>query len=174
EQMPPYLGDGPDPKHKNDHKVSGIKTCTTPGGEGYNELRFDDTKGQEQIFIHAQKDLDIRAENTIKINTLGNCLHLTTGCTPDGQPPQGDCYVQVNKDAHQDVKGESRTMIGGNSSQIVKGNAYDDYRGSHRTGVAGDEFLQAANIIFEAGAISFNVAGNFIKIDPTGITIVGD
>ena len=41
DQMPPYLGDGPDPKHKNDNKVSGIKSNTTPGGAGIqrNSLR---------------------------------------------------------------------------------------------------------------------------------------
>ncbi len=32
DQMPPYLGDGPDGKHKNDNKVSGIKSNTTTGG----------------------------------------------------------------------------------------------------------------------------------------------
>src|SRR5262249_18837660 len=37
EQMPPYLGDGPDAKHKNDNKVSGFKTNTTLGGQGFNE-----------------------------------------------------------------------------------------------------------------------------------------
>jgi len=41
DQMPPYLGDGPDPRHKKDNKVSGIKSNTTPGGQGYNEIRFD-------------------------------------------------------------------------------------------------------------------------------------
>ena len=28
----------------------------TPGGDGYNEMRFDDTKGKEQIFIHAERE----------------------------------------------------------------------------------------------------------------------
>jgi type VI secretion system secreted protein VgrG len=173
DQMPPYLGDGPDPKHPNDRKVSGIKTCSTPGGEGYNELRFDDTKGKEQIFIHAQKDLEIRAENTIKINTMGNCWHLTTGCTPDGKPPQGDCYIEVNKDAHQNVKGESRTMVGGEESHIVNGNAYHSYGGSRRTGVAGEEIVEATTILFDAAAICFKAGGSFIKIDAQGVTIVG-
>src|SRR5262249_53687904 len=30
EQMPPYLGNGPDPKHPDDKKLSGIKACSTP------------------------------------------------------------------------------------------------------------------------------------------------
>jgi type VI secretion system secreted protein VgrG len=36
---------------------SGIRTRSTPGGEGSNELRFDDAAGAEQIYLHAQRDL---------------------------------------------------------------------------------------------------------------------
>src|SRR5439155_5175048 len=54
DQMPPYLGDGPDGKHRHDPKLSGIKTCSTSGGNGFNEIRFDDTKGKEQLFLRAE------------------------------------------------------------------------------------------------------------------------
>src|SRR5262249_13028297 len=42
-QRPPYLGSGKapgnDPDHPNNPRLSGIKTCSTPGGKGFNELR---------------------------------------------------------------------------------------------------------------------------------------
>jgi type VI secretion system secreted protein VgrG len=63
DQMPPYLGDGLDSKHANDPNVSGVKSCSTKGGGGFNEMRFDDSKGQEQLFIHAEKDMDVRVKN---------------------------------------------------------------------------------------------------------------
>ena len=67
-QPHPYLGDGPDTSnmnnHKQDPKVMGIKTNTTPGGVGFNEWRFDDTKGKEQVFIHAEKDKDLALRMT--------------------------------------------------------------------------------------------------------------
>jgi type VI secretion system Vgr family protein len=63
DQMPPYLGQGLDSKHSNDPNVSGIKSCSTKGGSGFNEIRFDDNKGQEQVFIHAEKDMDLRVKN---------------------------------------------------------------------------------------------------------------
>ncbi|HRK42152.1 MAG TPA: type VI secretion system tip protein TssI/VgrG [Gemmobacter sp.] len=46
------------PKHKT---RSTFKTKTHKGG-GFNELRFEDEKGQEEIFVHAQKD---RNEKTL-------------------------------------------------------------------------------------------------------------
>ena len=37
---------------------SGIRTSSSPGGQGSNELRFDDAAGGEQVYLHAQRDLD--------------------------------------------------------------------------------------------------------------------
>lgn len=44
---------------------SGIKTRSTKDGtpENYNELRFEDKKGEEQIYVHAEKNYDTRVEN---------------------------------------------------------------------------------------------------------------
>lgn len=35
---------------------STIKTSSSKGGNGFNELRFEDQAGQEEVFFHAQKD----------------------------------------------------------------------------------------------------------------------
>ena len=37
---------------------STIKTRSTPGGGGYNELRFEDHKGSEEVYLRAEKDLN--------------------------------------------------------------------------------------------------------------------
>lgn len=44
---------------------SGIKTRSTKGGTSanFNELRFEDKKGEEQIYVHAEKNLDTKVEN---------------------------------------------------------------------------------------------------------------
>jgi type VI secretion system secreted protein VgrG len=51
ENTPPYTL--PDEKTK-----STIKSNSTIGGGGYNELRFEDKKGSEEVWIHAQKDFN--------------------------------------------------------------------------------------------------------------------
>ena len=48
----------PDEKTK-----STIKSESSPGGKGFNELRFEDKKSDEEIYIHAQKDYDLVIEN---------------------------------------------------------------------------------------------------------------
>lgn len=42
---------------------TGFKTNSSPGGGGSNELTFEDKKGEEQIYIHAQKDMNTVVEN---------------------------------------------------------------------------------------------------------------
>lgn len=64
--MPPYpLPDG--------QSQSGIVSRSTKGGtaETFNELRFDDKKDSEQIYIHAQKNYDcvVRNNNSIKVGS---------------------------------------------------------------------------------------------------------
>jgi type VI secretion system secreted protein VgrG len=62
--MPPYA--------LPDHKTrSGIKTRSTLQGssENFNELRFEDKKGSEEIYVHAERDMNRVVENndTVKI-----------------------------------------------------------------------------------------------------------
>lgn len=59
EHMPPY-------KLPQNQTQSGIKTHSTKGGgsKDANELRFEDKKGKEEVYLHAQKDFNRIVENT--------------------------------------------------------------------------------------------------------------
>jgi len=65
DQMPPFAL----PAKKT---VSGLKSNSTPGGGGSNELHLDDTKGSESVYLHAQKDYTTDVENnmttTVKVD----------------------------------------------------------------------------------------------------------
>jgi len=60
DQMPPYSL----PANKT---VSGIKTRSSPGGmpANYNEIRFEDKKGEEALDIIAEKNLSLSAKNNM-------------------------------------------------------------------------------------------------------------
>ncbi len=45
--------------------VSTFKTNSYPGGDGYNELRFDDTKHDEEIWLHGEKDWNTVIEHDL-------------------------------------------------------------------------------------------------------------
>ncbi len=46
--------------------VSTWKTASSPGGVGFNELRFDDAAGREHLYLQAQKDMDHLVKNDFK------------------------------------------------------------------------------------------------------------
>ncbi len=58
DQMPPY------PLPDNQTK-SGIKTRSSKAGglENYNEIRFEDRKGEEELYVHAEKNFNCVIEN---------------------------------------------------------------------------------------------------------------
>ena len=54
-----YNGTHPPPfALPGDKTRSGIRTQSSPGGGGFNELCFEDAAGREQVYLHAQRDLD--------------------------------------------------------------------------------------------------------------------
>jgi type VI secretion system secreted protein VgrG len=124
EQMPPYLGEGPDDKHRSDNKIAGIKTNTTPGGKGFNELRFDDTRDKEQVFVHAQRDYDLRVLHDARERILHD-HHRIVGADKDGQKV-GDERALIYQDSHLHVKRDQVEHVEGNFKLTVgKGDAQD-------------------------------------------------
>jgi type VI secretion system secreted protein VgrG len=57
---------------------SWIKTSSTPGGDGHNEIRFEDLAGVEQMFMHAERNMDTRVEND-SMENVGMDKHMIVG-----------------------------------------------------------------------------------------------
>ncbi|OWJ63631.1 type VI secretion system Vgr family protein [Inquilinus limosus] len=77
EMMPPLSLPG-------DKTRTSLKTSSSPGGSGFNELSFEDKAGAEEVFLHAQKDASEMVNNN-KLLTIGNAytaaaqtLHMAT------------------------------------------------------------------------------------------------
>lgn len=156
--LPPY----PLPDHRT---KTCIKSNSSPGGGGCNEIRFEDRKGSEQLFIHASRQQDSRVEAD-SLEWVGQDRHLIVA---------RDRLEKVCGDQHLTVAGNRNEKVDGTMSLTVS----DDLQqkvGSKYALDAGEEIhLKAgARIILEAGTrISLKVGGNFIDIGPAGVTIVG-
>ena len=156
--MPPYAL--PAEKTK-----SAIKTHSSKGGGGTNEIRFEDLKDSEQLLIYAQKDLHIRVNND-RIEHVDHNRHLTV---------KENKYELVKQEKHVEVKLDSDETIGGKRSLLVKGDVGEDFKGNHSEKVGSNYYLKAGtNVVIESGvAITLKVGGNFVKIDPGGVTVQG-
>jgi type VI secretion system secreted protein VgrG len=128
DQMHPYLGQGPDPKHPEDNKLTGVKSNSTLGGAGFNEWRFDDTKGKEQIFMHAERNMDVRVKHD-SLERVIHDRHLIVGWEKDGNKG-GDQYEMVYQDKHlniqrdhiEHIEGNMLLMVGHGDAKDPKGN----------------------------------------------------
>jgi type VI secretion system secreted protein VgrG len=173
DQKLPYLGNGLDPNHSNDPKVCGVKSCSTKGGDGFNELRFDDTKGKEQIFIHGEKDLDLRVKADSRL-TGGGYLHLLIGSqTGDAV---GDMRARVGRNINLNARHFIRFQgDDGYDLQIGTGDQNVEVRqGGILAAVVRDQITYKSNqIVLEAGEICLNAGPSFIRLGPDGIYLSG-
>ena len=104
EQMPPYGL----PANKTQ---SGLKSRSSKSGtpDNFNEIRFEDLKGEEQLFIHAEKNQDIEVEND-ETHWVGHDRTKTI---------DNDETTHVKHDRTETVDNNEKITIHGNRSETV-------------------------------------------------------
>ena len=158
EAMPPYVL--PDEKTK-----STVKSDSSKGGNGFNEIRIEDKKGEEQIFIHGERNLDVRIKNDA-MELIRKDRHLIV---------QNNQSEKVNKDKHLQVGGDRVEKVGGSVSLNV-GSDIQEKAGQKYALEAGMEVhvKGGTNVVIESGTtLTLKVGGNFININSGGIFIKG-
>ena len=93
---------------------SGIKSRSSKGGnaDNFNELRFEDKKGEEEVYLHGEKNWTINIEND-KSQTIGHDESLSVGNNRDKT-------VGVNQ---TESIGTNKTItVGGNHTESITGN----------------------------------------------------
>lgn len=137
---------------------STIKSNSSKGGSGYNELRFEDKKGAEQVFIHAEKNMDQRIKQDA-LDWVGGDRHSRVS---------KDLREHVGGDRHQQVVGDRNERTGGSVSQVSGGNMLLD--GGMRASLSGgtDVHIKGGmNVVIEAGAsITLKAGNSFLTIGP--------
>ncbi|MCU1718607.1 type VI secretion system tip protein TssI/VgrG [Pseudomonas sp. 5P_3.1_Bac2] len=142
-----------------------FKTLSSPGGGGYNELRIEDKKGAEQIFIHAQRDWDENIEHDQKIR-IGNERH---------DKVEANSYSELKSEEHRTTHADRKSEIKANDHLTVGNNQHLKI-GTGQFINAGQEIHLSSGqkIVFDAGSeLTFKASGSFIKLDASGITMVG-
>lgn len=132
--------------------ISGIRTRSTPGGDGYNELSFNDTKGAEAIGLRAERNLATAVRND-ETSHVGH-----------------DQTIRVDHDRTANIGGSDSLQVRERLSIEVSGNAHQemsDDRIAHATGGAG-MVLTGGNASLQAtGDLRLSAGGN-IAIDAGG------
>lgn len=133
---------------------STVKTNTSKGGEGFNEIRFEDKKDNQELYFHAQKDQNIVVENDRTKKVLRNETNTIK--------QDRSTTIQEGNDSYVVAKGNRTYRVDtGNETYAVKG--------TRGVTVTGDEtHTDKANFTHKVtGNYELKVTGN-LTIDVTG------
>jgi type VI secretion system secreted protein VgrG len=140
---------------------STLKSNSSKGGQGFNEIRFEDKKGDEQIFIHAEKNLDVRVKND-RFETVINNRHLHV---------EKDKFEHVDNNRSETVDADHKEEIGKDRNLNVKGKEAKEITGSMSLTVK-DYYLKAKNVVIEGlDNITLSVGESYIAIESSQIEI---
>jgi len=173
DNLPPY----------NSKTQSGIKTRSTKKGTtaNFNELRFEDKKDSEQIFIHAEKNLDTEVEND-ETHTVDNNRSKTIGVDESSSIGKNrtksvgenesekigkNKTITVGADHSEDIAKNKTLSVGDNHDEKI-GKDMDLNVGKNISVTAGD------SIVLKTGSASITMKKNGdITIKGKNITVQG-
>lgn len=145
-----YNGDSRAPYELPANKTqSGIKSRSSKGGAAanFNEIRFEDKKGEEQLYIHAEKNQDIVVENDEthsvghdRSKTIGNdeTTHVKHDRT---ETVDNDESITIGNNRTENVGADESITIGGNRSESVGKDESIAIGGSRQEDVGKDESI---------------------------------
>lgn len=161
-----YHAELPAPYPLPEHKTRSVfRSQSTPGGEGFNEVRIDDRKDAEQIYLHAQRDWE---------QHIGHDHHLYVG-HEQHEHIGANCLLEVQGEEHRlvhqarmtELKADDHLTVG--ASQHVK-------VGEGRFVDAGREIhlFAGKKLVIDADQeMSLAAGGSWLKLDPSGVGLSG-
>jgi type VI secretion system secreted protein VgrG len=116
-----YNGENGTPYPQPDQKTrSTLKTNSTPGGGGYNELRFEDAAGNEEIYLQAQKDFNELVKHNHSTTVRNNQTNAVT-CNQT-ETVGGNQSMTVTGDRTKTIHGNETVVVDKNRTETVHQN----------------------------------------------------
>ncbi|WP_318386823.1 type VI secretion system tip protein TssI/VgrG [Enterobacter sp.] len=111
-------------------------------GHGFNELRFEDMTGREEVYIHAQKDMNHVINNDRTSLTKRHSVDKV----------QGNSAILVDENQNMQVGGTQNTNIGGNYVLSVGRGFIDGYHNMNLSGFQDNAATLLKKLAFSAGS----------------------
>jgi type VI secretion system secreted protein VgrG len=160
--MPPYALPAEQTK-------STFKTNSSKGGEGFNELRFEDKKGSEEVFMHAERDFNrvVKNNDTLKVG------FETADKGDQAIDIKNDQTVTIGNDQSVTITHDQLETVDNNQTVKVKVDQKLDVGGDQAVAIDGKQAVKVGTtIVIEAGtSIELKVGSSSIKIEAAKITI---
>jgi type VI secretion system secreted protein VgrG len=126
--------------------VSGVKSNSTKGGGGYNEISLNDTKGTELINIHAQFDQQKKVEHDERVN-VGN---------DRTEEVKHDETIKIGNDKSELVMRDRTLDVVRDKTETVRHNKSVHVMGSHGEGIDGSMTISVAMALTEIVGLNYS------------------
>ncbi len=155
---------------------STIMSRSSKGGTAGNEIRIEDKTGSEELYLHAQKDMNVSIENALATTVIaGNETHTI-------QKGDRTVDVQTGKETHT-VKGTRSLDVTGDETHTNHAKFTHDVTGDYTLKVSGNltidvsgsiTFKSGTSLTAQAGTSLSNQAGTTLENKAgTTLTIQG-
>jgi type VI secretion system secreted protein VgrG len=162
---PPY----PLPAHET---VTVWRSQSSPGGDGFNEISFEDKKGSERLYERAERDKESLVKNDERIAVGRNRQKLVK--SDEDVATLGTRRELIGGSLHLTIKGERRESVEGAQSSLVGGDRDEMIDGRYALETGGAVHIVAGGpIVLEAPDITLKGAGGFVHIGGGGVEIDG-
>lgn len=160
--------------------ISTLKSRSTKGGGGdnFNEIRFEDKKGEEQLFMQAEKNFDLRVKND-RFETIGQNRHMVVD-KDKFEHIKNDRNETVDNHHNEKIGGDMNITVEGKEAKAVKntlsltvhGDVAEVFKKNHSMVITDDCFIKGTNIVIEGTTnITLKVGKSYIAIEASGIEI---
>jgi type VI secretion system secreted protein VgrG len=140
-----------------DQTKTTIKTNSSTGGSGFNEIRFEDKAGSEELFIQAQKDMNVNILNNEALTVAGTRTLNITG--NETHTNKGDYTSTVSGNYKLTISG-NLTIEASGSVSIKSGTDFANTAGTSLTNKSGTDMMNdAGTTLTNKGAVSQTVDG---------------
>jgi type VI secretion system secreted protein VgrG len=110
------------------------------GASNFNEMRFEDKKGSEQIFMNAEKEMDLRVEKESR-EFVGANRHLVVKANQQ-ELVEGDKHGHVKGTHFEKIEGDMSLQINGKQMQKIGGDQSIELDSDQKEKVVGNVSLQ--------------------------------
>jgi type VI secretion system secreted protein VgrG len=144
--------------------VSALRSFSTPGRGGSNEIRIDDAAGSEAVSVLAERDQEVAVANDRRRDVgadrrrevKGN-EDVTVGANAT-KGTAGDASLVVGGRAETHVGGDGRAWVGEGVASSVAANAGLEIGGAHLRRVVLDDRVTAASIDESVGGVALEAS----------------
>ncbi len=160
----------PPPYALPDNKTRVVfKTATSPADGSSNEIYFEDTKGAEQMYIFASKDMNVLAQRTKSENVMRDQVrsvgndHTLTVQTSRKTHVEGNQDTRIGGNETWEIGASNAENVTGNTTITIAGNRDLHVGSAHNIDVTGDRTLTVGAALIDTSLGDITANGGKVK-----------